>query len=97
MWRDKVELIADPNAVDPATAIVEADTREQIAKKISLAIKRLPPRQEMAVVLTQIQNLPYADAADRMGISVNTIKAHVRHAKRRLAKLLLGLKQELLD
>ena len=84
MWRDK----ADPNAVDPATALVESDTRSQLARKVRLAIRRLPQQQARAVTLTYIEGLTYAQTAERMGKTDNTVKTHIRNAKKRLAKML---------
>lgn len=84
MWRDK----ADPNAVDPATALVESDTRSQLAKKIRSGIRRLPPQQARAVQLTYIDGLTYAQTAERMQKTVNTIKTHIRKGKERLANIL---------
>ena len=83
MWRDK----ADPNAVDPATAVVESDTRLQLAKKIRLAIGRLPPKQAQAVTL-RYEGLTPAQTAQRMGKTENTVKTHISKAKQRLAMLL---------
>ena len=88
MWHGNAELIADPNAVDPETAVVKADTRSQFSKKVQEAIRRLPPKQEMAVTLTYFNGLTYSEAADQMGLTVNTVKTHIRQAKARLLVLL---------
>ena len=91
MWRDK----ADPNAVDPATAVVESDTRLQLAQKVRLAIRHLPPQQARAMTLTYLEELTYAQTAQRMGRTENTVKTQIRNAKQRLAMLLTADDEEL--
>ncbi|MDX3852408.1 sigma factor-like helix-turn-helix DNA-binding protein [Streptomyces sp. AK02-01A] len=50
------------------------------------AISRLPERQYDVVVLRYVLRIPDEVVAEYMGIEVATVRSHVRHARRRLAK-----------
>ncbi len=59
-----------------------AQLREQIAAQVA----ELPPEQQLAVRLRVIEDLPYAEVADRMGTSVEAARAQVSRALRRLSR-----------
>jgi RNA polymerase sigma factor (sigma-70 family) len=65
-------------------------TREQPAPggEIWLAVRVLPPRQRMAVVLHYLVDLPYKDVAEAMGISEGTVAASLSAARRTLGQSL---------
>ncbi|MFJ4923394.1 RNA polymerase sigma factor [Streptomyces sp. NPDC088725] len=50
------------------------------------AIARLPERQYDVVVLRYVLQVPDDEVAEYLGIEVATVRSHVRHARRRLAK-----------
>ncbi|MEU3184049.1 sigma factor-like helix-turn-helix DNA-binding protein [Streptomyces sp. NPDC006923] len=50
------------------------------------AISRLPERQYDVVVLRYVLRIPDEVVAEYMGIEVATVRSHVRHARRRLAR-----------
>ncbi|MFE2637775.1 sigma-70 family RNA polymerase sigma factor [Streptomyces scopuliridis] len=50
------------------------------------AISRLPERQYDVVVLRYVLQVPDEEVAEYMGIEVATVRSHVRHARRRLAR-----------
>ncbi|MER8069232.1 sigma-70 family RNA polymerase sigma factor [Streptomyces sp. NPDC094034] len=50
------------------------------------SIARLPERQYDVVVLRHVLQVPDEEVAEYMGIEVATVRSHVRHARRRLAK-----------
>lgn len=52
------------------------------------AIRKLPPRQGEAIVLTYYVGLQHAESAQMMGCSVETVRTHLKRAKTRLAELL---------
>ncbi|MFJ5226820.1 sigma factor-like helix-turn-helix DNA-binding protein [Streptomyces sp. NPDC088400] len=67
------------------------ETRDQFAVlqgEVGLyaAISRLPERQYDVIVLRYVLHVPDEDVAEYMGIEVATVRSHVRHARRRLAK-----------
>jgi RNA polymerase sigma factor (sigma-70 family) len=50
------------------------------------AIARLPERQYDVVVLRYVLQVPDDGVAEYLGIELATVRSHVRHARRRLAK-----------
>ena len=79
------DTIRDPHAEDPIDSLI----RQEMGRKISAAVKRLPPQQQKAFLLTTQDGLTYAEAGKIMGgISENTVKTHFQTAKKFLVKLL---------
>ncbi|WP_329455630.1 RNA polymerase sigma factor [Streptomyces sp. NBC_01497] len=52
------------------------------------AIAALPERQYDVVVLRYVLRAPDEDVAAYLGIELSTVRSHVRHARRRLARML---------
>jgi RNA polymerase sigma-70 factor, ECF subfamily len=50
------------------------------------AVRALPPRQRLAVVLRYLEDLPEAEIAAVMGVSPGTVAATLHAARRRLAE-----------
>ncbi|MDO8188669.1 sigma-70 family RNA polymerase sigma factor [Conexibacter sp. JD483] len=59
-----------------------AQMRELIAGHLAL----LPPDQRTAVRLRVIEDLPYREIADQMGLEVPAVRTHVSRALRRLSR-----------
>ena len=74
---------ADPN---PGTEeqVVAADERQRLRE----AITQLPEDQREALILTQLEKVPYEEAANRLGVSEGTVKSRVNRAKARLKEIL---------
>lgn len=74
---------ADPN---PGTEeqVVAADERQRLRE----AITQLPEDQREALILTQLEKVPYEEAANRLGVSEGTVKSRVNRAKARLREIL---------
>src|SRR5882757_2104561 len=70
----------------PETPGTGPDLIEQQAQRDALlrAIARLPPRQRAMVVLRYFEDLSEAQTADRMGVSVGTVKSAVSRALSKL-------------
>ncbi|MEV7681395.1 sigma-70 family RNA polymerase sigma factor [Streptomyces sp. NPDC088341] len=85
-------LLADTAAFHAAIRkLLLPDTNDQFAVlegEIGLytAISRLPERQYDVVVLRHVLQVPDEEVAEYMGIEIATVRSHVRHARRRLAK-----------
>ena len=62
---------------DPALA---ADVRE----KVAAAFTRLPVKLRVAATLAMVEETPYGDIAEALGISVGTVKSRVFRAVRLL-------------
>jgi RNA polymerase sigma-70 factor (ECF subfamily) len=50
-------------------------------------LDQLPPRYRDAVLLRDVEHLPYAEVATRLGRNLNTVKAHVARGRALLAGL----------
>lgn len=55
---------------------------------VRAAIRRLPPRQQQAVALHYLLDLPVADTASAMGCDEATVKTHLARARATLGRLL---------
>ena len=78
------DMIVDPNAEDPITNLIRREMHLRIAK----AIGNLTPQQRTAFSLTVLHGLTHSEAGDIMGKSKETVKVHVRNARKRLINLL---------
>jgi len=70
----------------------EALERKKIEAEILEAIKRLPRRQAVAVLMRLIQDQPYAAIAQAMECSETTVRIHVSRGRARLSQWLSHLK-----
>jgi RNA polymerase sigma-70 factor (ECF subfamily) len=66
----------------------QPDEADQRYLQIITAINNLPEQRRKAFVLSRQDNMKYADIASVLGISVNTVKMHVRLAYQELRGLL---------
>jgi RNA polymerase sigma-70 factor (ECF subfamily) len=69
----------------PETLILQAETHDELWQ----ALDRLPPAQRAAAVLRLYLELPEAEAAERLGVPLGTVKSRVNAARTRL-RLVLG-------
>jgi RNA polymerase sigma-70 factor (ECF subfamily) len=75
----------------PATPITtEASSGEDDATRLDVhaAVRRLPARQQEAVVLHYLLDLPVADTAAAMGCDQGTVKTHLSRARAALVRTL---------
>ena len=66
--------------------VVAADEQ----KRLREAITMLPEDQREALIMTQLEKVPYEEAAKLLGVSEGTIKSRVNRAKARLKEILSG-------
>jgi RNA polymerase sigma-70 factor, ECF subfamily len=78
------EESAGPESPNPG---IQRDIRERTAR----AFSRLPPKLRMAATLALIEEQPYKEIADALGISVGAVKLRVFRALRLLRKNLRQL------
>lgn len=78
----------DGDAAAPASdsLLVRAEAGEQLWS----AIRRLPWRQREALVLVDLQERPYQEAAAVAGVSVDVLRTRLHRARQRLATLLVA-------
>ena len=76
----------DPADPSPGTEeqVVAKDERQRLRE----AIAQLPDDQREALILTQLEKIPYEEVAQSLGISEGTVKSRVNRAKARLKEIL---------
>ena len=81
-----VEQGFDPADDSPGTEeqVVAKDERQRLREAIAL----LPEDQREALILTQLEKVPYEEAARALGVSEGTVKSRVNRAKARLKEIL---------
>ncbi len=77
-------LQTEPAGALPADDLLQKETREKIRK----AFRRLPAKLQVAATLALMEEQPYEEIADALGISVGAVKLRVFRAIRALRKQL---------
>ncbi len=72
---------------DPSDALAAAELQADLRG----ALAQLDPVSREAVVLHDVQGVPYADVAERLGLPVGTVKSRIHRGHARLAGLLATL------
>ena len=80
--RAEQRLLTEPAEPDPPDELLQQETRE----KIQQAFRRLPTKLQVAATLALVEERPYAEIADALGISVGAVKVRVFRAVRILRK-----------
>lgn len=75
-YAEAVAALPPAHAPSPETALQVIDTVLQL----DALLAALPARSREVFWLAQIEELPYADIARRLGISLATVKRHLREA-----------------
>jgi RNA polymerase sigma-70 factor (ECF subfamily) len=83
---DEIEQLYFVDERHPLEQILE----EELDERIRRAIDALPQECRTAFMLSRYHNLKYDEIEKRMGISVNTVKYHIKNA---LARLRVDLKE----
>jgi RNA polymerase sigma-70 factor (ECF subfamily) len=74
---------------EPYEPTAESDVNyERLARELAIAKQSLTPIQQKVYEAVWEDGLAYKDIAATMGLSVNTIKAHVHHIRQRLWRFL---------
>jgi RNA polymerase sigma-70 factor (ECF subfamily) len=77
-------LVAEPTGAPPTDHLVE----QEIRGKIQQAFRRLPAKLQVTATLALLEEQPYEEIADALGISVGAVKLRVFRAVRVLRKQL---------
>ncbi|HET9978144.1 MAG TPA: RNA polymerase sigma factor [Burkholderiaceae bacterium] len=89
LWRarplaeDEATEAADPG-LDPEAMLVQ----RQSVQSVRAALARLPWPQREAIVLVDLQQRPYAEAAAIAGAELNTLRTRLHRGRAQLARLL---------
>ena len=86
--RDTSELSED--LVDPGPSPQERASQSELSTTLRAAVRRLPDRQRMTVVLRVYEGLSHKEIGAVMGCPVGTAKANLFFALKNLRKLLPG-------
>ena len=81
----------DEGADDDAAAGASPEAllvRAQTGAQVQAALRRLPAAQREALVLVDLQERPYADAARIAGVEINTLRTRLHRGRLKLAALL---------
>ena len=73
---------------DPAPGTEEQAVATDEHRRLREAIAALPEEQREALVLTQLEKVPYETAAGILGVSEGTVKSRVNRGKARLREIL---------
>lgn len=83
------EAIEDPAWLkDPGEPIETSLERAEVSAKIMHSINRLPDAYRAAVILVDLQELDYQEAAAAIGIPIGTFKSRLSRARAQLQKQL---------
>jgi RNA polymerase sigma-70 factor (ECF subfamily) len=82
--RRATEPLADDDVGEAVRISSLISTRETVRE----IVRRLPDRYRRAVELRDISRLSYAEAAERLGLNVNTVKSHVARGRALLAGMI---------
>lgn len=85
-----VERLLPPVDVDP----LERLDREELRQRIDAAMEQLTDAHRTVLILHEFEGLEYKEVARRMNCSLGTVMSRLFYARRRLASLLVGLKEE---
>jgi RNA polymerase sigma-70 factor (ECF subfamily) len=91
---DVAQQREDDGATLPPPAAAE---RAQSLVRLYAAIRRLPPHYRDVLVLVELQELSYAEAAAVAGIELGTVRSRLSRARDRLRELLLDGDARTLD
>lgn len=76
--------------VNPTAGLERAELRARIDK----ALQQLSYAHRTVLILHEFEGLEYKEVAKRMGCSIGTVMSRLFYARRRMAGLLAGLKEE---
>ncbi|MGA7315670.1 MAG: RNA polymerase sigma factor [Silvibacterium sp.] len=82
MVRREIDLPKDL----PSPALPDPSISEELRRKTAQAFRRLPPKLQIAATLALIEEQPYKEIAEALGISTGAVKARVFRALRLLRK-----------
>jgi RNA polymerase sigma-70 factor, ECF subfamily len=90
---DVTALAEGPNRIDaPVLPPLPADEleRSRAIERLHAALQKLPPYFREAIVLVELQQMSYAEAAQLAGVEIGTVRSRLARGKARLAELLAG-------
>jgi RNA polymerase sigma factor (sigma-70 family) len=89
--RRLVRLRHAPRPMPDAASAEEGACAAISRQEVIVALRRIPARQREAVVLRFWADLPEAEIADLMGVTVGAVKSYISRGLSRLGPLLEGV------
>lgn len=83
-WWRRRKLEVYPTDVLPDQPVDDHTRRSEMHDALSRALDRLPKRQRLAVMLRYYEDMPEAEIAEVLGVSVGTVKSTVSRAMAKL-------------
>jgi RNA polymerase sigma-70 factor, ECF subfamily len=74
--------------VDPGSSPQEAVERSDFWEDLQACLDRLNPEYRLALVLVDIQEMDYIEAAEAMGVSIGTLKSRLVRGRLKMRELL---------
>lgn len=81
-WDEVGDFVAPGDLQTPDAQVISQENMD----KINRSIKNLPPRCQQVLVLAKIEQLPYKEIANMLGISVKTINEHISKALKTISE-----------
>jgi RNA polymerase sigma-70 factor (family 1) len=75
-------------ADEPVLPGTPVDETDQLYLRAIQAINNLPEQRKKVFIMSRQQNMKYADIAQALGISINTVKMHIKLAYQELRSIL---------
>ncbi|HEY7534405.1 MAG TPA: sigma-70 family RNA polymerase sigma factor [Thermodesulfobacteriota bacterium] len=82
--QDNMGDIADSKSEDPS----DFTFRREIGNTIFEALKSLPERERLAIILCKYEGLPYEEVAEVIGCTIGAVKTHVHRGRMKLVEKL---------
>jgi RNA polymerase sigma-70 factor, ECF subfamily len=82
------DLAETPAMVEWPQSLVELEQQE-LTQQVRSAVESLPPHYREVVVLCELEELDYADAAAVIGVPVGTVRSRLHRGRGLLAQLLI--------
>ncbi|MFC7569238.1 SigE family RNA polymerase sigma factor [Actinomadura namibiensis] len=83
-WWRRRKLEIYPTDELPDSPVDDHTRRSELHDALHRALRRLPERQRLAVILRYYEDMPEAEIAEALGISVGTVKSTVSRAMAKL-------------
>ena len=94
---EDVQDIPAGNFIEDRAGLANQMVRSQVTARVRAAIASLPDHYRQAVVLCDLCELPYEEAAGRLGCAVGTVRSRLNRAHRLLAQKLEPLRSRRTD
>ena len=90
-WKERARRVRRPVRPAPPGPRSEPESSRRLeegdeARRLRLAISRLPPRSRVVFVLVRLGDLPYAETARILGLPLGTVKSRMAFAEAWLRK-----------